>query len=229
MTQDRLVAFRVDGGIRFGMGHLVKCVRLAQYLAGRDRNVRVLFFIKRDRRGIAWLKKQGVPVVLIPSGIPRSKESAWMLRRLGRRKKILFALDILDVSRRYVRTLKLAGHAVITFENTASSIRIADATVNALVQGLKNRLERFPEGGTVYVGSRYRILDPACLRGPRKIYTPSQNRAKKIVITTGGGPDKGFGAKLLRALRKIEMPFPIHALLVTGPAQSPTEMQRLFR
>lgn len=209
------IFFRVDGGVRLGMGHLFKSVILADRITKDLAKVSVYFFIKKDRRGVEWLKSHRYPVFVMPSSLSRAREPFWMMRKFPFKNKGVVALDLLDVSRGYVEAFKKRGFSVITFENRASGQRVADITFNGIVDGIENRITRFKTGGLLFRGAGYRIFSPEY--DSFKRLNGSDRREKTLLISLGGGADYGFSKKLLVEISKRKERTKV--IFVRGPAQ----------
>jgi len=73
----RKIIYRVDGGVRLGMGHLKRAVVLAEEL-GDEFEMR--FYVREDDTGFGYLRKAGLETVRIQSGLGE-KEGAAMTTR----------------------------------------------------------------------------------------------------------------------------------------------------
>lgn len=209
------VYYRVDGGARLGMGHLFKAAILTDRLRKVLPGLKIRFLIRQDSSAVKWLKRLKYPVIRIPYSVSREKETDWIRAKLGKGNGNLFVLDILDVSRPYVAAVKRLGYKVMAFENLATSQRIADVTVNALVQGLENRIEKFPEGGILYRGAKYRIFHKDYSKYRKK--ESAQKGKDRILITLGGGSDSRFSEIMIDEILKRFKPENIAC--IQGPAQ----------
>lgn len=213
MTDKLTFLVRADGGPSLGMGHLKKQRILTQALKLRYKAADFIFLIKEQAEGQAWLEKQGVKVVKIP-GMPRAQEPAWIVKNTknaGVGKAVLI-LDILDVDSGYVRAFKKAGIPVVSFENRGSSQKIADATVNAIVEGPQNKIIN----GRVFKGANYRIFHPDYSKVKKsKRAVPDVN--VRFCVTMGGG-DMKLSRLIARELRNF---FPSSKVtVVEGPGNS---------
>ena len=191
---------RVDGGALLGMGHLFKMSLLANAIRKRYAGSRICFCLKKDSHGARWLKARGYQVVRIPESLSRDQEPQWLLQRGGKNVHRIFLVDILDVAAAYVRQLKKFGAPVITFENRGRSAEIADATINAIVEGPAAGIRKYGQG-RLYRGGRYRIFHPdyrKYRRSPSR--KPANRKAPQILVSLGGGTDRGFSEVLLKNL-----------------------------
>ncbi len=221
MKDKPVFLIRVDGGVHVGMGHLCKTTILAAKLKSAFKGSKIQFLIKRDETGAAWLKKTGAPVVRIPASREREKEPEWILSRFGKIKNLILILDILAVSSRYLSLFKKQGIKVVTFENKGQSRYGAHATFNTLVQGLEQKTETV-NGSKVFRGPKFRILHPDYLDYRKKAVKFSKK--KSILITLGGGTDKGFSEILIDEILKACSEIPLEINLVVGPAQARPEL-----
>lgn len=210
---------RADGGPSVGMGHLKKQLILMKQLRKKIKS-NFVFFIKDELEGISWLKKQGVKVVKIP-GMNRSKEPAWIVKNTKKAgQKAVLLLDILDVASGYVREFKKAEVPVISFENRGSSQKIADATINAIVEGPENRTVKV-ENSQVFKGARYRIFHPDYSK-VKKIKRSAPDKKIRFCVTMGGG-DMKLSRLIARELRSF---FPgSRVTVIEGPGNKKKEFR----
>ena len=216
MVKRKLIVFRVDGGTRLGMGHLSRCTVLSRDLRRRVKGLAVQFFTKREPSGIRWLEHNRVSVQTIPNRLQREEEPGWIVSRIPPVSNVLMVIDLLDIPKSYVAAFKTNGYKVVTFENRSSSKRIADATVNTLVEGLKNRVTRFDECGLLFRGPRFRVLHPDYRR--RRVRNSARRKKLAIVLTLGGGSEMGFSKVLISGLSKLSDR--IRLICIQGPAQA---------
>ena len=209
-----LLAVRVDGGRRLGMGHLKKQAILVPALKRRVKGLRVLFLVRRDAGAVRWLQARGHTVIRMPEKLPLKKEPEWMLRHLPGERSTVMVIDILEVPADYIRKLKASPRikAVALFESRGSASQAADAAINAIVDGPAPANKR-TGGGRFYGGAGYRVFHPAYKGLGRR-----RKRSHEAVVTFGGGEDKGLSMAAAAALAQT---FPeLRVTLIQGAAQA---------
>ncbi len=215
MTTKSVVVFRVDGGAHLGMGHLKKTKILVRHLKSSLIRPKILIFIKEDKKGIAWLKKQGLTVIVIPKRLSKAEEPLFISKKVSFSDKVVCVLDILKVSKSYIRQLKHFSFSVITLENSSDSKFEANFTSNTLVEGISSK--SIKKGSSVVdLGPKYRVFHPdypKYLKRKRKI-----SKKSSILVSLGGGSDLGFSGILLDAIRTFCVNIEVYFVL--GPSQT---------
>jgi len=199
------VCFRVDGGGVVGMGHVVRCLALAQIL--RDRyGCQVRFAMSEDQVGISHVAGQGWPVARVerddlcdaecdaviidlPAGAPAKEVRR--LRDWNDRALILLMHGMCDG--------RLEADLVVT-----PIERLANASV---WKGFRGRR---------YEGPRYAILDPAYARVPKRA-TPGAG-TPRLLVTMGGSDPYGLTLQTLRALDEMQVEDSFETTVALGPA-----------
>ena len=196
------------------MGHLFKTAILAGLIRKSFKQVRVSFFIQQDASGIRWLKEKGFPVTVIPDSLGLAQEPIWILEHLPESAETIIVTDILDVSKEYVESFRRNDCNVVTLENKSDSKHVSDLTFNALVEGLKHRVDK-KGGSRIHIGSPHRVFHPDYLKWRNRKAKPGKQ--KKILVSLGGGSDDGFSKILLRHL--AERLKNVSVVWIQGPAQ----------
>jgi len=176
------VVFRVEGYAEIGLGHVYRCLTLADRMLDHD----VAFVTSaRSRVGTRLLKSRFYPVATF--GDPRKE-----LDTIAAFEPDIVVNDILDTDAGYVWALKKRGWRVVNFEDQGSGHLEADAVVNAMYRPSSRRKH-------VYTGPAY-----ACLRdefyGARPIEVRKQ--VEHIVVLFGGVDPSGLTRRVVKWLQK---------------------------
>lgn len=203
------VIFRADGGKEIGMGHIVRCLALADGLRDDESRLEILF-ITRHEEGKRAIEERDYRVIAAGDD---------EIARIGNlaNKETLLITDFLDTDRAYVSLIKeIANPKVISIDNNTHLKRIdADMLINANV---------FDEGETktigltrYYLGPKYMILrkEFEFAHGEQK---GIKDKVGRILVMSGGADfaNRSLILKSVRALNRIGEEVDIH--LIVGPA-----------
>ncbi len=196
------VFFRVDGGRSVGMGHVVRCLCLAQAL--RDLySCRITFLMSRDEVGISRVSESGWPVVRVSAEDldDTSIADALIIDLPGG----VSAQAIRSLRERHPQTL------VVLIDTNCGGSTEADLVVGPM----KSRPASSVEGrGERYEGLEYAILDPAFARARRP--DSGGSGPLRVLVTMGGSDPCGLTLQTLRALDA--MPEAFETIVALGPA-----------
>lgn len=185
-SQPVRVGFRCDVDVETGVGHLVRCVALAEELLGRG--VEVVFL--SDLGGVEWAERQ-LSSRSIPVGQP-AHAAADVSRQAASLALDAVVLDGYRLDPETGRTLRRAGIVVLNVVDAEFGRQDADIYLD---QNLDSEHSSFamPDGGERLAGIRYVLL-----RDVVRVERPSTPRAPRTwavldVLAFFGGTD-AFGA-----------------------------------
>ncbi|MBB5777142.1 PseG/SpsG family protein [Nonomuraea jabiensis] len=192
------VGFRCDAGVRSGVGHLVRCVALAEELRGRG--VEVVFL--GEVRGSAWaraqLRERGLPLVPAPEGPAR-------LAALGRELRLDAAvLDSYDLPEGTGAALRGAGLTVLAIVDGDPLGQEADLYLD---QNLGAELRPFPVPARRLAGARYVLLRDSVRRLGRARSAGPAGALPRVLCFFGGTDSAGVAPAWAGALLAAGVPF----------------------
>jgi len=212
-NSNRGISFRVDGGRSMGMGHVVRCLWLANAL--RDAyGGPISFCMGQDDIGIAAVQNRGWPVFKVAA------------EELGGVDSDAVIIDLPEgVSAEAVRSLRQRnpGSLIVLMHGTCTGRIEADVIVSPI--------ERLPDPsswqgfrGERYEGPAYAILDPAFAGVPRRL--SNAVRDPRILVSMGGSDPRGLTLQALRALDNMQESFQVAVAI--GPAFLHEEELRIW-
>ncbi|MEU0567741.1 hypothetical protein ABZ297_20455 [Nonomuraea sp. NPDC005983] len=192
----RRVGIRCDAGVKSGVGHLIRCVALAEELLGRG--VEVLFL--GDVAGSAWARTQllarGLPLVPAP-GSPEGL--AWLV---GELRLDAVVLDSYELSPGTGAAVMETGAAVLAIIDGDPLGQEADLYLD---QNLGAERRPFPRSARRLAGARYVLLRDSVRERRRSVRA---GRAVPRVLCFFGGTDSaGVAPAWSEALRATGLPF----------------------
>lgn len=234
-------AFRVNGNKDIGMGHLMRCLCLAEFLKEQS-----LFIINDDRKVFEKVREFGcspIPISTLQNEdfrvmvdclnrypeefkkkMPSEQRELESVCPLLKKEKIdVLITDLVSASKEYFETLKEAGFFLISLDELGTTHFSSDLVFNcnSVPKTKKYQKEDYTK---VYMGSEYALL--------REEFSGLEKRAiqaqvKRILVTCGGTDMKGLSLKILRALQAFAKKCEI--VLVVGPDfKFREELNRLF-
>jgi spore coat polysaccharide biosynthesis predicted glycosyltransferase SpsG len=204
-NSNRGIFFRVDGGRSMGMGHVVRCLWLANALRDMYGNP-VSFCMAQDDIGISTVQSRGWPVLRVASEELGGVEG----------EALIIIVDLPGgVSAEAVRALRQRNPRtlVVLMDGTCTGRIEADLVVSP-IERLPDPLSWRGFRGQRYEGPAYAILDPAFARVPRRL--SSVVREPRVLVSMGGSDPCALTLQALRALDNMEEEF--HATIAVGPA-----------
>jgi UDP-2,4-diacetamido-2,4,6-trideoxy-beta-L-altropyranose hydrolase len=200
------VLFRADGNKKLGLGHIVRCLALADELVDNNPNLEVLFITKYEE-GKKIINEKNYAVI-------DTNDEISQIRKFASEDTLLIT-DFLDTDNQYISKIKkIAGLRVISIDNNTKLKRIdADIVINANV---------FDEGEKKIIGSTRYFLGPRYML-LRKEFEDAHKQEKKIkdkvetiLVMFGGTDPGGYTIKVADALKNNR----VHINLILGPGFS---------
>ncbi|TDE50939.1 spore coat protein [Nonomuraea mesophila] len=185
------VGLRCDAGVSSGVGHLVRCVALAEEL--RARGVEVIFL--GQVRGSAWARAQ-----LDERGLPLSDAPSDPGRLAALARELRLAAVVLDSYALPAATgaaLRRAGLAVLAIADGDPMGQQADLYLDQNLGAEHRHLQGEGTSGRWLAGARYVLLRDCVLRCAR---TPRPGRVPHVLCFFGGTDSAGVAPAWARAL-----------------------------
>ncbi|MGP3958533.1 PseG/SpsG family protein [Nonomuraea sp. 3N208] len=195
MTEGFRVGFRCDAGARRGVGHLVRCVALAEELCARGVHVVFVGAVDGSEWARAQLHDRGLPLVAAPAEPVRLAGLACELRLDA------VVLDSYDLPEDTGAALRDAGSAVLAIVDGDPLGQAADLYLD---QNLGAERRPFRAGRRL-AGARYVLLRDSvrrCERAPRRGMP-----VPRVLCFFGGTDSAGVVTAWAQALLATGMPF----------------------
>lgn len=203
----RDILFRLDAGYIFGMGHLSRCISLANSFS---HNYNISFWIKTDapKKVEAFLKgrfkHKKLNILFLNPKISKEKDLKDIITYCAG-KNVFLILDHYSLDDSYQKAIADAGIKFLLFDSHGNSNFYADAILHASPSATHEAykpLQKNPNA-LLLLGTTYAIMDS----GFSKAREGSQIRKslKNILLCMGGGSDKGASLKILQFLEKFSL------------------------
>lgn len=224
------IAFRVDGGKSIGMGHIMRCLSLANEF--RKKGVEV-YFISKYYEGIEKIEENKFYTVKLPcDDIDSSKifdygdnqtldEEALKIVEILKKYDIsTLIVDSYNVSEKYLLKLK-ENLKILTYIDDINSFSYpVDILVNGNSFAIDVEYKKYFESEKLLLGSKYNLIRSEFKNLPKRKIS---KEVRSIMITTGGSDPDGVLIKTVREILKDDYFNNISLNLVVGSGFSNKE------
>lgn len=198
------VAFRLDGGHHFGMGHVVRCLAIARELNKRI-SVNILFIVNKSSEIMFLIEKQGFDVKTY-----NHNETDDVYNILYQYKPDIIVNDLPFSSADYMKKIRTLCSS-INYDDGGPGCIYADYLIHVQY---KTRTEFVGRKGYLY-GFEYLILrDEFSLYREKVTYKPMAKDRLKVLFMMGGSDPANLTVKALKDIQKIGKNLDIN--IITG-------------
>jgi spore coat polysaccharide biosynthesis predicted glycosyltransferase SpsG len=204
------VLFRCDASPEIGLGHIVRCVALADELV-RTHGVSVGFAMRESSIGCEIVKRRSYPILRPPSGAAFDYE-AWLSDSMRQSKAQVLVADVRDDLPQSVLEALAGRGAVIAVLDDVSERRLAaDIAFYPPVPQVQ-RANWATFRGRLCVGWEWIVLrsqfaEPLQAR---------RNSTRRLLIAMGGSDPAGLTLKAVRAVDVLDEDFECVVVLGSG-------------
>ena len=224
------ILFRCDGSHEIGMGHVVRCLALADELQ-ENCDCLVSFAMRTSEIGIEKIKQ--FYRVMIPDEAQQIFDyESWLADCINTTKANVLILDVRDgLSKSVLRNIKQKFDIkIVTIDDPEDKRLEADLAFYPPVPQVK-RIDWTGFTGKLYVGWEWVILRREFVNARHFFNNHSklkaQNSKPRILVTMGGSDPQGMTIKAVKALKMLEEDF--EAVVVLGAGfQQKKELHNLL-
>ena len=209
------VIIRCDGDEQIGLGHVVRCLALAEEL--RDsQSVGVSFAMVSGKPGMELVRSAGFPVIPLTGQV---NEDIWLDKLIRIRKPNALILDVRsNLSPALVRQWRKNGLLIATIDDPSDRRLEADLAFYPPVPQVEE-MDWSGFTGQLFVGWEWVLLRKQFAHPPEfhGRFSPSgfsPSHPPELLITMGGSDPAGLTLKAVRALNQVSLPF--HATVILG-------------
>ena len=208
----RPIVFRVAASEQIGLGHLMRCLALAQ--AAEDAGISVVFALDAGAVDFARARHDwNYPIVPVPADLTDCKHSEWLYGLLQKQNAPVLVVD------GYIFTPDIFSHiprdvvcTIVMDDGQQHLAQYADIIVNPATQTLDESYKKANPDVICATGDKYRLLRREFRTAQIK---PLESR-QGIAINFGGSDPLHLTLPLLKAITASNADIPIR--VVTGPA-----------
>jgi spore coat polysaccharide biosynthesis protein SpsF len=210
MKDSRSILFRCDASPEIGMGHLVRCLALAEILRD-DHGCRVTFAMRDHPLGLALAERHGCPVIAVAPENIADDYGEWLGKTAQRAGASALVLDVRDdLSLQSVRALQKQGILIVSLDDNHERRLASDLAFYPPVPQF-NDLCWQGYGGECHSGWEWVLLRRQFRSPPPRF----SHAVPRFLVTMGGSDPAGFTPDAVAALRNSSRDF--LARVVTGP------------
>lgn len=204
------IVFRVDASKTIGIGHLMRCLALAEELKKRGHNC---FFLSKTKNPeiINNISKYHHNFFFIPSFLTMGKDCDALIKYAKKYQIDWIITDHYNIYASYLEKIKHHGFHILSIDDTAQIHYYSDIIVNQNIGAEKLTFSVEPYTiqllGTSYIMLREELL----LREKKK----QHSSVEKMLITLGGSDPDNYILTILQSIASITKD--IELLVVIGP------------
>lgn len=215
------VFFRVDASAQIGIGHLMRCLTLAEAL--RERGVGIRFFC-REHTGnlIALLHQKAMPVTVLPSqaindltfaedyaawlGVTQVEDAGQTIEAINGEKPDWLVVDHYGLDIEWEQRLRPHVSKLIVIEDLANRHHDCDVLLdqNYSDGGEKRYGYLVPENCRLLLGPRYALLRSE-YSAHRKTLRTRNGQVRKVLVFFGGTDPQNMTGLALEALSQAAL------------------------
>ena len=200
------ILFRCDGSVEIGMGHVIRCLALAEEL--QEKNCNITFAMRKSELGINTVNKK-YPVIV--SNEESFNYKTWMIKCIEKNNTKVLIFDVRDgLGKEIVKYIKeKTGVKIVTIDDPEEKRLSADLAFYPPVPQL-DKLNWDGFKGELFVGWEYVILRKEFL----KKYPKPNNPIPNILVSMGGTDEKNMTEFVINSMNQINEKF--KAVIVVG-------------
>jgi len=215
--------FRADASPRMGIGHVMRCLALAQ--AVHAEKGRAVFLSHCESQSLhRRVETAGIRFLPLGERHPHPADLSTTLALLRELQAAWLVLDGYNFDPGYQQAIRGAGHRLLVIDDMAHFPEYhADLLLNQNINAGQLRYACGPDT-TLLLGPRYALLRPEFLtwRGWRR---EIPRMARNLLVTMGGGDPDNVTLRIVRVLHRVRG-IELEAKVVVGPASPHTEELR---
>lgn len=194
---------RVDASPQIGMGHLMRCLALAQ--AWKDAGGRVMFItVYEGDDSLQRLREEGFGIYLLGYAYPNPADWNVTKEFLFGHSNAWVVLDGYHFDESYQRWIKESGHRLLAIDDLADLKHYyADIVLNQnlTAEQLHYSCEPYTQ---LLLGTCYALLRREFL-GWKSWKREVSETAQRVLVTLGGGDPENHTLKVIEALQKVDV------------------------
>ena len=198
MNRHPSVLFRCEASPEIGMGHLIRCLALADEL-DTAHGCQVSFAMNLDATGLALVRKEGYPLHT-PGTSTGPLRDSWLEGVLREVDPEVLILDVRNgPSTELLSNARAQGRLIVTIDDPESKRLAADL---AFYPGTPqaHRLDWSGFAGRLFAAPEWAILR----RHFRANTAKCDHKPLRILITSGGSDPAGLALKAVRAVDRVK-------------------------
>ena len=206
VTIEPPILFRVDATPEIGLGHLRRCVALAQAIV--KQGARVCFLCVDDPAAREQLAGSGLATEWLDNKINTPGDVDMLIARSKALGAQLVIIDSYSVDEHYFSRLRVSGLKIVYFEDD----KTLGISVDGVINGSVGAEVMDYEASHQFLGTRFLVLAPEYTDNPGG---PPQDDVSSVLVTMGGIDHYNLSEAVIDICNDIDRPLRID--IVIGP------------
>ena len=205
------VIFRVEGEPNIGLGHVMRCMALAQRLVGDGH---VVFFFMSQRSQHFCQNRADWPGKIFPIvDIAKNAEPEWLITQCLELRADWLVVDGYQFDLDYRQSLQSKVFKVAIFDDMNNSGALyADMVINGALNASLHNYQLTAPKALLAIGKNYQVLRQEFLQLSNKKWADR----KSLTLMFGGSDPNNLSLLVLQSLHKVDVSMPI--TIITGAA-----------
>jgi UDP-2,4-diacetamido-2,4,6-trideoxy-beta-L-altropyranose hydrolase len=205
------VAFRVEGEPSIGLGHVMRCMALAQSLVAYGHEV--FFFMSQRSQSFCHNRADWVGEIFSITDIDNSLEPDWVTKQSRDLQVDWLVLDGYQFDETYRLKLRSREFKFAVFDDMNNSGALyADIVINGAPNAATHNYQLTAPDAQLAVGPDYQVLRREFLQ----LNNNEWDNRKNLTLMFGGSDPKKLTLGVLQSLQKLNATMPI--TVITGAA-----------
>jgi len=202
------IAFRADASESIGIGHLIRCLALAEEL--KNKNHSCFFVTKIQNKDLIERIEKNHKHLQINPNANLEQDNKELLNFSNQNKIDWIITDHYDINSEYIQKLKNKNYNVLSIDDNAIISYHSDIVLNQNIgaEKLKYSNEEYTK---FLLGPKYALIRNQLLVRDKKTQRSS---VKKILIMLGGTDEDNIILKIIKSIKEIK---DVEFLVIIGP------------
>lgn len=200
------IAFRVDGGIEIGMGHVMRCISLAKEFKNAGC---AIYFFSRIQEGINKISDESFNVIRLAHETSSNDigisdfywETSELIRLIAKYDIELLIVDTYLVDEMYFQALRPHLRRIAYIDDLNRFVYPVDILINGNLTGEYEKYIKYSDNELMLLGLKYNLIRDEFRNLPKRIIN---HEVKEIMITTGGTDPYHLSLKIAQWILRDE-------------------------
>jgi len=212
------IIFRCDGSAEIGLGHVMRCLSLADGL--KREGFTTITFVSKDyeRKILDKIRGHHFQLEIISPMADLDQDLAHLLAKFRMSSGTIVITDSYKIDAHYIEELKNSGALVISIDDLAEIHFASDVVVNQNIYAFEMEYSVAPYT-TLLLGPQYALLQKECI-DKREVKHLKKKNGYSLLVTMGGSDPANQTQNVVDALNgldeKIRNKVVVHVLVGSG-------------
>ena len=236
------IIFRVDASLCMGIGHLMRCLTLADALRDRGFQIR---FICREHKGhlIDQIRHKAIPVTVLPApfitdttgsedyaawlGVSQADDAKESIAALNKEEPDWLVVDHYGLDVEWEKQLLPHVKKLMVIDDLANRMHDCDILLdqNYSIEGELKYAGRVPTSSKLFLGPRYALIRQE-YKTYRKTLRDRDGQVKRVLVFFGGSDPDNMTGMALQSLSNFDLKFLQVDLVIGANNQHRDEIER---